>query len=185
MKCSVYIATSLDGYIARSDGSLDWLPGASGEAVAEVDPNEDFGYGAFMASVDHLLMGRHTYEAVRGFGQWPYQVPVTVWSRTLSQFPQKGEEAPAQVAFSAHPIQQLVTELAQQGVQHLYVDGGQTIRHFLAEGLIGEITLSVVPVILGEGISLFSGVKKEVHLELLQSRPFANGMVQNHYRVLS
>lgn len=177
-RCSVFVATSLDGYIARPDGRIDWLE----EANARVPAGEDCGYGAFIAGIDRIVMGRHTFEQVRGFAPWPYAVPVTVCSRRGVDVPPAlhhrvdvGAEAPAA----------LVERLGAQGAKHLYVDGGVTIQAFLAAGLIDDLTITLVPVLLGTGRPLFRTLPLDVALELVASHAYPFGFVQSTYRVAS
>ena len=177
MKASVYIATSLDGFIARCDGGLDWLPGADGESVPG---GEDFGYQAFMDSVDHMVIGRKTFELVLSFGAWPYEKPVTVLSKSLKTLP---DGLPSSVELKNVSPGELVQQLGQRGVQSLYVDGGQTIQGFLHAGLIHELILTRVPVLLGEGTPLFGPVGKDVLLEHIATKSFSNGFVQSVYQI--
>lgn len=139
VKVSVYIATSLDSPIARADGNLDQLD----EANALVPDGEDCGYSEFMNSIDTLLMGRKTYEKVLSFGEWPYgDTPVVVLSRNQIHFP---EHLPSTVAHSSEQPTALLNRFADEGVQHVYVDGGRTIQGFLSEGLVDKITVTVIP----------------------------------------
>lgn len=177
IKISVYIATSLDGFIARSNGDLDWLD----EANAMVPEGEDCGFGAFMRSVDTLLMGRKTYEKVLSFGVWPYgDTPVVVLSRNQMSFP---NHLPDTVSHSSESPVDLLNRLAGEGVKHVYVDGGQTIQGFLTEGLVDEITITTIPIIIGEGILLFGSVKNDIHLAHITTTTFDFGFVQSTYCV--
>lgn len=176
-KVSVFIAISLDGFIARTNGDIDWL----NEANAAVPEGEDCGYQAFMASVDVLVMGRKTYEQVLSFGAWPYgQTRVIVLSRTPIQFP---DDLPECITHSAEPPRILYNRLVQEGAQHLYIDGGATIQRFLAAGLIDELTITVIPILLGEGIPLFGSLAKEIPLTHLSSHSYDFGFVQLKYAV--
>ena len=135
MKKSVYIATSLDGFIARKNGSLDWLPGSDGESRGD----EDYGYHAFMDSVDVLVMGRNTYELVLSFGEWSYgDKKVIVLSHSLTEL---SPTLPDTVELLSCSPQELVAQLQTSGVKHIYVDGGKTIQGFLRAGLIDEIII--------------------------------------------
>ncbi|MCP4337896.1 MAG: dihydrofolate reductase [Desulfobulbaceae bacterium] len=177
VKVSVYIATSLDGFIARSNGELDWLDEANGM----VPEGEDCGFMDFMNSVDTLLMGRKTFEKVLSFGQWPYgDTPVVVLSRNPITFP---DHLPSTVSHSSEQSEKLLKRLAGEGVKHVYVDGGKTIQGFLSEGLVTEITVTVIPVILGEGIPLFGSLKDDIHLTHIRTTAFDFGFVQSTYAV--
>src|SRR5262245_27561880 len=170
-RCSVFIATSLDGYIAREDGRIDWLETANRSAT----PGGDFGYAAFFSTVDALVMGRGAFETVIRFPEWPYgEKPVYVVRRTLEHLP---SNVPASVSLSAESPVELVTRLHGEGRRHLYVDGGRTIQGFLAAGLIDELTITVIPVLLGSGRPLFGRVWADVSLQLVASRSFECGYV--------
>jgi dihydrofolate reductase len=177
MRATVYIATSVDGFIAREDGGIDWLPEGGGE-----EGGEDYGYQEFVDSVDAIVMGRSTYELASSFGSWPYgEKPVVVLSSRRVVIP----EAIARTveAMSAAP-REVVRRLAQRGFGHLYVDGGRTIQGFLGEGLIDRLILTKVPVLIGSGIPLFGALPHDVGLRHLETLQFDNGLVQSKYEVL-
>ena len=176
-KCSVFIATSLDGFISRADGSIDWLERAN----ATIPAGEDCGYWAFFSSIDALVMGRGTFELVRTFPEWPYgQTPVYLISRTLSRLP---DGSPSTVTLTAESPVELVERLHLEGFRHLYVDGGQPIQSFIGAGLIDELTITVIPVLLGAGRPLFGPLWADVPLELISTRAYEFGFVQSVYRV--
>ena len=176
-RASVFIATSLDGFIARADGGLDWLDAAN-ETVPD---GEDCGYRAFMASVDVLIMGRKTYEQVLSFGQWPYgDKPVIVLSRQNLEIPDGLTET---VSCSSESPKALCQRLSQAGAKRLYIDGGATIQGFLAEGLINDITMTIIPVILGSGKSLFGPLDQDIALRHVATKTFDFGFVQVTYEV--
>ena len=180
MKASVYIATSLDGFIAREDGSLDWLPGSDGNS-AESD-GDDFGFYAFMDSIDVLVMGRNTYEKVLSFGQWPYgDKPVVVLSSTLTEV---SADLPDVVTVSSSSPAELVRELGETGAKHLYIDGGKTIQSFLNAGLINQLIITRIPVLIGNGIPLFGPLSNDIELEHVETNTFANGLVMSKYKVI-
>jgi dihydrofolate reductase len=177
MRATVYCATSLDGFIAREDGGIDWLPTSEGTGE-----QEDYGYQAFFASVDALVMGRNTYELVRGFGAWPYgdKRVVVLTNRHLELSPEQAET----VEVMAGPPLEIVDRLAARGATHLYVDGGKAVQGFLAAGLIDRLILTRVPILLGRGIPLFGPLPHDLAWEHVGTRSFANGLVQSEYRRL-
>lgn len=174
MKRSVYIATSLDGYIARSDGRLDWLEHDS--------QGDDYGFAAFMNSVDTIVMGRNTFEQVLTFGQWLYgRRRFVVLSRTKTHF-DVPDVVEAAIEVSALKPPDLMASLAEAGAHHVYVDGGKTVQAFIAAGLIDEITITRIPVLLGAGIPLFGPVDADVPLGHVTTMAFPSGVVQSTYR---
>lgn len=176
-RCAVFIATSLDGFIARRDGSLDWLDRAN----ALVPADEDCGYAAFMAGVDALVMGRATFEVARGFPAWPYgERPVYVLSRSVRGLP---PGTPASVSLLDLPPEEVVRLAAEAGHRRLYVDGGATVQSFLAAGFISELTITVIPILLGAGIRLFGELPADVHLEHLATKAYPFGFVQSRYAI--
>ena len=155
----VYIAQSLDGYIAGPNGELEWL-----EQVDNPDKS-DFGFSAFVDSIDALVMGRNTYEKVLSFGFWPYQKPVFVMSRTLTHIaPELTDKA---FLLNTTP-QEAVEALKSKGHNSLYIDGGLLIQSFLREGLIDEMIITTFPVLLGDGIRLFGALPSQLNLKLLR-----------------
>ena len=169
-QCSVFIATSLDGFIAGDDGALEFL------SVAE-DASTDYGYGEFIATVDAIVMGRATYEVGVGFPVWPYEGQrVIVLTSGDSRSSVHGEE------FSSESPTSLVERLGREGVRRIYVDGGATIRSFLAAGLIDDLVISIVPRILGRGIPLFGLGIPSLPLTLESAESYDTGLVQLHYR---
>jgi dihydrofolate reductase len=177
MKGTVYIATSLDGFIAREDGGIDWLPG-----IEEAEGGEDYGYEGFISSVDAIVMGRNTYELTSSFGSWPYgEMPVVVLSSRQVEIPDA--IAGTVESMSASP-QEVVQRLTERGFEHLYVDGGKTIQGFLSEGLIQRLIITRIPVLLGSGIPLFGPLPHDVRLRHVGTRQFENGLVQSEYEVL-
>jgi dihydrofolate reductase len=156
MRVSVFVGTSLDGFIARADGAFDFLPAGGGEP---------HGYEEFMATVDAMVIGRKTYEIVLGLDAWPYAAkPVFV----LSSRPL----APA-------PVAAVVERL-----WHIYVDGGITIQEFLRAGLIQRIVVTRVPVLVGSGIPLFGPTARDIALRHIATQPYASGLVKSEYEVI-
>lgn len=179
----VFIATSLDGFIARPDGRLDWLPGATPDGVP-APAGEDHGFLAFMAGVEVVVMGRATFGTVRDFRPWPYAGKrLLILSRTLTGADIAEDLRREGVEVHPGPVEVLAAELREQGVGGVYVDGGQTVRAFLRAGLLDELTVTRVPVLLGEGLPLFGPLGRDVWLEHLGSRAFGSGLVQDSYRV--
>ncbi len=175
VKFSVYIATSVDGFIARPDGDVTWLNEA--EPIGDGD---DAGFGAFFNSVDLLVMGRGTFEKVLEF-DWPYgDKPVMVLSQTMQSVPDALRET---VTIERSAPHELAAKLTQAGYERAYLDGGKVIQSFLRAGLVDEMTITLIPILLGEGIPLFGPTERDVPLQLLSSRSWANGFVQNQYRV--
>ncbi|MGA1545305.1 MAG: dihydrofolate reductase family protein [Saprospiraceae bacterium] len=173
MKNHVFIATSMDGYIADRDGRLDWLDQIP-------NPNhDDMGYFEFYNRMDALVMGRFTFETVLGFDvDWPYDKPVFVLSNQLSQIPDSHREKAFLVKGT---LSECLSRIQQKGYVHLYIDGGQTITNFLEEDLIDEVIITTIPIVLGAGIPLFGKLSRASKWKLVQSRVFLNQMVQNHY----
>lgn len=171
---SVFIATSLDGYIARPDGGIDWLPEPTG------GESDDHGYSAFMASVDAVVMGRNTYELVLTFGGWHFTKPVVVLStRGVTIAP----ELEGKVYQTSGSPQEVLEFCKQRGWDSLYIDGGVTIQRFLAAGLMNRLIITRVPVIIGSGMPLFGAVPADVKLTHLRTQAYSNGLVQSEYRI--
>ncbi len=173
----VFIAVSLDGYIARQDGDIDWL-------LQRDDPTEDHGYTAFIADKEWIVMGRGSYEKVLTFKEWPYDRPVLVLSRQLADTPVP-EALKGKLQFSRLTPKDVLNDLAAQNVQRVYLDGGQVIQSFLREGLVADMVITTVPVLLGSGKPLFGSLSRDINLTLLSSRSFPSGLVQSHYRLMS
>jgi len=171
----VFIATSLDGFIARENGEIDWL-------LERDEASEDHGYAAFIRDIDAIIMGRGTFETVHEMGVWAHTLPVLVLSKTLSQQPVPPALA-GTVRFSDASPQQAMAMLEAEGCRHVYVDGGQVIRSFLALRLIRDLVITRIPVLLGAGRPLFGGVADEVPLIHEGTISFPSGLVQSRYTV--
>ena len=177
LKVSVFIATSLDGFIARENGELDWLDAAN----ATVPKGEDCGYLQFIETIDVLVMGRKTYEKVLSFGIWPYgNTSVIVLSSKKIEFQ---NDLNQNIACSSESPKNLCQRLAKEGAKRLYIDGGITIQRFLAEGLITDLTITVIPILLGSGKPLFSTAGKDIPLRHVATKSFDFGFVQSTYKV--
>lgn len=171
MKASVSIGTSVDGFIARPNGELDFLPPGGGEP---------HGYQEFMATVEALVIGRKTFETVLAFETWPYgQKPVFVLStRTLAPAP-----LGAVVEHMSGEPAEIVSRLDGRGIRHIYVDGGVTIQRFLQAGLIQRLIITRVPVLIGDGVPLFGRLPHDVKLQHIATRHYPSGLVQSEYQV--
>lgn len=170
----VFIATSLDGFIADEAGGIDWL------TLMPSPTKGDGGYSKFMETIDALVMGRKTFEKVLSFGvDWPYSKPVFVWTNSLKQIP---PPLVGKVEIVQGSVADVLKAIHSKGYSSLYIDGGQTIQSFLQVGLIDEIILTQVPIVLGKGIALFKNVPR-VRLRHRSTEVFDNGMVQSHYDV--
>lgn len=170
-KISIYIATSIDGYIARKDGELDWLQyGHEGD--------EDYGFKKFIQSIDALILGRKTYQVVSGFDEWPYKGKrVIVLSHTLKEVRKEAE------LFSGQ-LTDLLSKLHSENIRHVWVDGGVTASKFLEAGLVDELTISIIAMILGSGIPLFSVMNREHKCRLISTQSFPSGLVQLKYELI-
>jgi dihydrofolate reductase len=167
---AVFIAVSLDGFIARADGSIDWLT-ERGKQAGET------GYDEFMGRIDTVVIGRATYEQVLTFGFWPYEgKQVEVLSSTLA--PDVDERI-----IVHRTIASLVETLTDRGAKRVYADGGQVIQTFLREGLLNELTITTVPVLLGGGIRLFGDLDQDIPLTHNATRTLNAGFVQSDYTI--
>ena len=171
MTASVFIGISIDGFMARRNGDLDWLP----------EDDEPHGYDEFMASVDALVIGRNTFEKVMSFEGWPYgEKRVVVLSSRPVDLSVVRNGVVEQMSGSPAEI---VSQLAATGAHHLYIDGGITIQGFLRAGLIQRLIITRVPVLIGDGIPLFGSLLRDIRLRHVATRQYANGLVQSEYDV--
>ncbi|GAD80159.1 dihydrofolate reductase family protein [Vibrio ezurae] len=169
----VYIATSLDGYIADKNHQIDWLHDVPNPEQS------DFGFADFMSRIDALVMGRNTLEVVLSFGiDWPYTKPVFVLSNTLKKLP---KELEGKVFLVNGKLHHIIDNLNQQGYEHLYIDGGKTIQSFLEQDLIDELIITTIPLLLGGGISLFGDLDKPLAFQHIQAERMADHIVKNTY----
>ncbi len=173
----VFIAASLDGFIARKDHTLDWLP-------QEKVEGEDPGYDTFIESVEGLIMGRASFKNVLSFGDWPYQKPVIVLSKTLTDndIP---KELKNKVEISQLSPEKIMQSVQDRGWKRVYVDGGQVVQSFIRAGLIEDLIITFIPILIGDGQRLFGPVSKDINLKLINSKAFGSGMVQNQYKIIS
>ncbi len=174
IKCSVFIGTSLDGFIARPDGSIDWL-------IAGENPSntEDYGYQAFADTIDGMVMGRNTYELAITFPEWQYKGKRVFVLTTGS--PRIPDHLADSVEIAHESPVALVKRLEREGFKRLYVDGGKTIQSFLRAGLIDDMTITQLPVLIGEGIPLFGPLAHDLRFKHIETITYPNGYVQSKY----
>jgi dihydrofolate reductase len=172
MKISVFVGTSLDGFIARLSGEFDFLPEGGGEP---------HGYNEFIATVDAIVMGRKTFETVLAMSEWPYGKKRVV---VLSNHPVNLSAVEGVVEQMSGEPAEIVACLASTGAKHLYIDGGITIQNFLRAGLIQHLTITRVPVLIGEGIPLFGFLPHDIRLRHLTTRQYPSGLVSSEYEVV-
>jgi dihydrofolate reductase len=174
MTTSVFVGTSVDGFIAQPNGALDFLPPGGGEP---------HGYDEFIAGIDALVIGRKTFDTVLAFPSWPYgkKRVVVLSSRPLDLSTAKG----AVIEQMAGPPAEIVSKLAATGAHHLYIDGGITVQGFLRAGLIQRIIITRVAVLIGEGIPLFSTLPQDIKLRHVATKHYASGLVKTEYRAVS
>lgn len=183
MRCSVYIATSADGYIAELDGGIDWLH-TSGNLDVDMG-HEDMGFQSFIGSVDCMIMGRKCMEMIANFNltpeQWPYgDMRIIVLSNTITK---PSENLPSNVEMFSGDLNELVLNLEKDGCKHAYIDGGATITAFLNLKLINDMIITKVPVLLGEGLPLFGKICHKIKLENVETKAFKNDFMQVKYSV--
>lgn len=172
-KNKVFIATSLDGFIADKNGNTDWL-----HTIPNPN-NDDMGYLNFMNGIDALIMGRNTFETVCGFDiPWPYQKPVYVLSDSLTKLP--GEYMGKAILIKG-PLKHIMEKMHHKGYYNIYMDGGKTIQSFLKEDLIDEMTITIIPYVLGGGISLFSELPAKLNFKCVESKIYLDQIVQNRF----
>jgi dihydrofolate reductase len=173
----VFIATSLDGYIARSNGSLDWLSTHAASA-------DDHGYRNFIRGIDGIVMGRGTFETVLSFDAWPYEKPVVVMSRSLTHADVRADVIDKVTVTDLVPTA-VMEMLSAKGWRRAYVDGGQVIQSFLRAGLIDDMVVTRIPVLLGSGLPLFGPLDRDLRLKHLGTTAFRSGLVQSKYEILN
>jgi dihydrofolate reductase len=173
MKVSVFVGTSVDGFIARPNGDLDFLPPGGGEP---------HGYNEFIATVDAIVIGRKTFDTVLAMEEWPYAEKrvVVLSSRAVDLSKARGA-----VELMGGSPAEIVTQLAASGAHHLYIDGGITVQGFLRAGLVQRLVITRVPVLIGEGIPLFGSLPHDVRLHHIATRHYPSGLVQSEYQVVA
>jgi dihydrofolate reductase len=173
MKASVFIGTTVDGFIARRDDRLDFLPPGGGEP---------HGYDEFIATVDALVVGRKTFEVVLAFPEWPYgEKLVIVLSDKKLDLAKVRDGVVEQMAGTPEEV---VAKLSARGLKHIYVDGGITVQRFLRAGLIQQLTITRVPVLIGDGIPLFGALPRDIKLRHIATHSYASGLVKTQYEVI-
>lgn len=172
MPNTVYIATSLDGYIAPPDGSLDWLDQVPNPT------DDDYGFSEFIEHIDAIIMGRITYESILGY-DWPYTRPVYVLSRNRIEIPEKltGKAIP----ITADSIHNLISQLNDLGHTNLYIDGGKVIQSFLEKDLIDELIITKIPILLGGGTPLFGELNQFLRFTHKKTTVYENALVKSTY----
>ncbi|HGN1705434.1 TPA: dihydrofolate reductase family protein [Providencia rettgeri] len=172
----VFIATSLDGYIARPNGDIDWLQCVD-------TSNENHGYPEFMSKIDAIIMGRGTFETIRHFTPWPYKQPIIVLSSTLVDQPIP-EHLKGKVRFSSQTPKQVMNLLESEGCARVYIDGGQVIQSFLVQDMISDLIITQIPILLGDGRPLFGHLPHDISVNHLKTQSFPSGFVQSHYEIV-
>ena len=176
MKISVFIATSLDGYIARPNGDISWLMEAD-----DSGGKEDYGYKEFSDTVDCMVIGRNSMEKVMSFPEWSYKGKrVIVLSNTLKEAPSQLQN---KIELYSGSLIKLVAKLKDDGCKRIYIDGGKTIQSFINEELITDITITKIPILLGEGLSLFGKIKHDIKLNHIVSKSYPSGFVKSTYEI--
>ncbi len=171
MKISVYVGTSLDGFLARPDGDFSWLSRfGDAEAVAA--------YNEFMARIDAIVIGRNTFDVVMKFPDWPYEKPVFVLSSTIDAVPEKTK---GRATLLSSPPGEVCDHLDSLGHSNIYIDGGLVIQSFLKEGLVDELIIAKVPVVIGSGIPLFGSVERDILFDHVRTTVASNGLVRSYY----
>lgn len=184
MKCSVFIATSMDGFIAKKDGNVDWL-NTAGNGKAITGENADMGLNDYLSSVDCMIMGRKCMDMISSMNltpeQWFYgDLKIIVLSNTLKEAPENLKD---KVVMYSGDLETLISNLENEGYQHAYIDGGTTIQAFINLEMINELTITKAPVLLGEGIPLFGKTVKDIKLEAGEVVAFPNDFIQIKYKV--
>ena len=172
-KNKVFIATSLDGFIADKNGGIDWLHSTPNPE------NLDIGYNDFIKQIDAIVMGKNTFDIVCSFDiDWPYTIPVFVLSNSLKEIPKEYSD---KVFLLNGTLKEILNQIHKKRHHNLYIDGGTTIQNFLKEDLIDDMIITTIPIVLGGGIPLFSNLDESLNFELKSSHVFINQLVQSHF----
>jgi len=172
MRTIVYVGTSLDGFIARKDGDIDWLVKYQNKEVHD-------SYKEFMNRIDAMVIGRGTFEKVITFREWPYEKKVFVLSNSLKQLPEIAKEKAILVAMNPAEV---LSYLSEKGYSTIYIDGGKVIQSFLRADLIDELIITRVPELIGSGIPLFGDLDNDLQFEHISTNIYSDGLVKNHYK---
>lgn len=168
----VYIASSLDGYIAKQDGEINWLHD-------NPNPNnDDYGYADFIKNIDALVMGRNAYEKVRSFDEWPYDKKVIVLSTILKEVP---NDLIGKIEFFSGSPHEVMEHCHKNGLNNLYIDGAKVIQSFLRDDLIDELIVTRLPILLGKGIPLFSSMDSPLKFKHQSTTVYDAALVKSHY----
>ncbi|MEP6788030.1 MAG: dihydrofolate reductase family protein [Acidobacteriota bacterium] len=171
MKISAYVGKSLDGFIARKNGDFTWLSQfANDEAIAA--------YNEFMGRIDAIVIGRGTFDEVLKFPEWPYEKPVFVLSTSIGELPDAAIGKATLLSMSPRAIAE---HLASEGFSNIYIDGGTVIQSFLKEGLVDELIIATVPILIGNGLSLFGEGEKDIPFRHVRTIVASNGLVRSYY----
>ena len=173
-KVVLYIAVSLDGYIAKSNGEIDWL------SIVE-RPGEDYGYSGFLKTIDTVILGRKTFDKILSLGvDFPHSDKICY---VITRQERKSEK---NIVFYNGNPGELVVKLKTSPGQNIFCDGGaEIVNTLIKKDLIDEYIISTIPVFLGKGIRLFDDFRRKTDLKLLSSKSFSSGLVQSHYRRLN
>jgi len=172
MRTFVYIATSLDGYIATTDGGIDWLLDIPNPE------NSDYGFSEFMNGIDAVVMGRNSYQKVLTFGSWPYEKPVIVLSNTLKAIT---DELADKIEIIKGDIPALLKQITIRNFKNLYIDGGKVIQSFIENDLIDEMIITKIPILLGSGIPLFGRLDQHLKFTHQKTEVFNKSLVKSYY----
>jgi len=171
MRTMVYIGTSLDGFIARKDGNIDWL-------TQFADKDAIHAYEEFMSRIDVIVIGKGTFEKVLGFPSWPYEKEVFVLSTSIKEVPDIVRE---KVTVLSMEPGELLSFLSGKGFSNIYIDGGKVIQGFLKKDLIDELIISKAPILIGSGIALFGYLDIDLLFKHIRTEAYSNGLVRSYY----
>jgi dihydrofolate reductase len=171
MNTRVYIGTSLDGFIARQDGDIDWLVQFANEEAIHA-------YNEFLKRIDAIVIGRGSFEKVLSFPSWPYEKEVFVLSSSIKEVPDKAKE---KITILSMNPREVLSYLSNKGFSSVYIDGGKVIQEFLKEDLVDELIISKAPVLIGSGIPLFGHLEHDLSFKHVRTEVHSNGLVRSYY----